>query len=62
MDCKLSTSVVSEIQLIKSIIYYTTFYIIIYTILLNLYQKQGAIIGSKTSFCVTNIFTYDLPL
>ena len=58
MDCKLSTSVVSEIiQLIKNIIYYTTFYIIIYTILLNLYQKQGAIIGSKTSFCVTNIFT-----
>ena len=46
MDCKLSTSVVSEIQLIKNIIYYTTFYIIIYTILLNLYQKQGAIIGS----------------
>ena len=62
MDCKLSTSVVSEIQLIKNIIYYTTFYIIIYTILLNLYQKQGAIIGSKTSLCVTNIFTYDLPL
>lgn len=62
MDCKLSTSVVSEIQLIKNIIYYTTFYIIIYTILLNLYQKQGAIIGSKTSFSVTNIFTYDLPL
>ena len=61
MDCKLSTSVVSEIQLIKNIIYYTTFYIIIYTILLNLYQKQGAIIGSKPSFCVTNIFTYDLP-
>ena len=61
MDCKLSTSVVSEIQLIKNIIYYTTFYIIIYTILLNLYQKQGAIIGSKPSFCVTNIFTYDFP-
>ena len=39
MDCKSSTSVVSEIQLIKNIIYYTTFYIIIYTILLNLYQK-----------------------
>lgn len=56
MDCKSSTSVVSEIQLIKNIIYYTTFYIIIYIILLNLYQKQGAIIGSNGS-----IFTYVLP-
>ena len=56
MDCKLSTSVVSEIQLIKSIIYYTTFYIIIYTILLNLYQKQGAIIGSKNKFLCHKLF------